>query len=234
MYLKLIRSVEATILFIFSGFIVGCINNAGDISQTAQKVIPTLSPADQESIQLIPVTDNPLYYYAEGVQIQLTPSLKWISVKFVSDDQTQRSAALHGSIVDPMEQARQIPVPELSLLPLQEGLTMKQLIDGIKLLRNERSSFLQVNPVFQVEKTEMIITDQFIATFSADKGKEEIDTINSLHGVEIVEPIQGQVNTFILRVTEKAGLDALSMANLYQESGLAVYAAPNFIRITQN
>jgi len=98
-------------------------------------------------------------------------------------------------------------------------------------LRADRSSFRQVNPVFQTSDAQLIITDQFIATFSAEKEKEEIDQINSAHGVEIVEPILGQANTFVLRVTEKADLDTLSMANLYQESGIATSAAPNFVRI---
>lgn len=52
-----------------------------------------------------------------------------------------------------------------------------------------------------------------------------------MYGVELVEPILGQENTFVLRVTRNADLDALSMANMYQESNIAVYAAPNFIRI---
>jgi hypothetical protein len=49
--------------------------------------------------------------------------------------------------------------------------------------------------------------------------------------VEIVEPILGQANTFVLRVTDQADLDTLAMANLYQESGVATSAAPNFVRI---
>ena len=60
---------------------------------------------------------------------------------------------------------------------------------------------------------------------------EEIDAINSSYGVEMVEPILGQENTFVLRVSPSSKVDLLSMANLYQESGAATHAAPNFVRI---
>jgi hypothetical protein len=155
-------------------------------------------------------------------------------VKFASTDPAKRSAALQDSKVGSLEQAQQIPVPELTLLPLRDGLTTEMLLQEINTLRADRSSFLQVNPVFQAEDAEMITTDEFIATFSSEKEKEAIDKINSSHGVETVEPILGQANTFVLRVTEKADLDSLSMANLYQESGVATSAAPNFVRLLQN
>jgi hypothetical protein len=213
--------IEAMVLMLFLGFMVSCVGNAGNVAQTTQAVIPSST-----------LDDSSFYYYADGVRTQLTPSLKWISVKFVSADPAKQSAALQGTIVDSLGQVRRTPVPELTLLPLRKGLNTEALIDGINTLRADHSTFLQVDPVFQTGDAEMILTEEFIATFSAEKGKEEIDTINSSHGVEIVEPVLGQANTFVLKVTGKARLDVLLMANLYQESGLAVYAAPNFIRIT--
>ncbi|MEO7839403.1 MAG: S8 family serine peptidase [Anaerolineales bacterium] len=93
------------------------------------------------------------------------------------------------------------------------------------------SVFLQVNPVFQTDDAEMAITDEFIATFPLERNMEEINAINTSHGVELVEPILGQENTYILRVSASTRLDVLAMANLYQESGVATYAAPDFVRI---
>lgn len=80
----------------------------------------------------------------------------------------------------------------------------------------------------------MIVTDEFIASFPAEKGKEEIGQINLSNGVEIVEPVIGQYNTFVLKVTPRTHLDALAMANLYQETHTAVSAAPNFLRLMEN
>ncbi len=200
--------------------------------QAAQTAIPSLHPVDQGGPQPLPVDGSSFYYYAEGVRIQLTPSLSWIAVKFASDDLAEQSAALQGSIAGPLDQARRLPNPVLTLLPVRQGLTTQQLIEGINSLRANRSSFLQVNPVFQSGNAEMVLTDEFIAAFPTEKGKEEISALNSSHGVETVESVLGQENTFVLRVTTHAHLDALGMANLYQEEGLALYAAPNFLRIT--
>lgn len=230
---KLLNVVKAVVLLLPSILIAGCMDNVGNTIQSTQTASSPLPSADRAEVRLLSPDDNSLYYYADGVRTPLTLSLKRIAVKFASTDPAKQSAALQGSSVGSLEQAQQIPVPELTLLPLREGLTTEMLMQEINTLRADRSSFLQVNPVFRAEGVEMIITDEFIATFSSEKAKEEIDSLNSSHGVEIVEPILGQGNTFVLRVTEKADLDSLSMANLYQESGLAMYAAPNFVRVLQ-
>jgi|RhiMetdeSRZDD1v2_1073273.scaffolds.fasta_scaffold30016_2 hypothetical protein len=234
MLAKSLNLVKAVVPFMIFILIAGCMDRVGDSIRPTPTVISSLPSADRAEIQLLHPGDNSLYYYAEGVRTPLILSLKWLAVKFVSTDPAKQSYALQGSIAGPLEEARQIPVPALTLLPLREGMTIEKLMQQINTLRADRSNFLQVNPVFQAEDAEMIITDEFIATFSPEKEKEAIDNINSSHGVEIVEPILGQANTFVLRVTEKADLDSLSMANLYQESGVAIYAAPNFVRILQN
>ena len=119
------------------------------------------------------------------------------------------------------------------MLPVQTGTTVETLIQGINSMRAAPSSFVAANPVFQTADAELIISDQFVATFPAGESQEEINALNSSHGTEIVEPILGQENTFVLRVLPESQLDALAMANLYQESGATVSAAPNFVRITR-
>ena len=203
-------------------------------SETTQGVIPSTSSINEQTgIQPLAADGSSLYYYVEGKRTVLTPSLKWISVRFASDNPTEQSAALQefGALVGAPDQMRQIPNPKLTLLPLQQGLTVQTLSQGINALRAKSASFMQVNPVFQTEDAEMTITDEFIATFPAGKSRGEINTINSSYGVEIVEPILGQGNTFILRVLPANKVDALAMANQYQESGAATQAAPNFVRI---
>jgi hypothetical protein len=205
--------------------------SVGNEIQATQTVNSPLASVDRAEVQLSRSGDDPFYYYVGGVRTPLPISIQWIAVKFASSDPTKQSAAIQNSILGPLEQAQPSPIPELTLLPLQDNLSRKAIAEAINSMRQDRSSFLQVNPVFQTDDAQLIITDQFIATFSAEKEKEEIDQINSSHGVEIVEPILGQENTFVLRVTETSDLDTLSMANLYQESRLATSAAPNFVRI---
>jgi hypothetical protein len=231
MVANLRNTAKQVFVFIVSVLLASCMNSVGNEILATQTASSPLSSIDRAEVRLSRSGDDPFYYYVGGVRTPLALSMQWIAVKFASPDPKEQSAAMQNSILGPLEQAQPSPVPELTLLPLQENLSRKAIAEGINTLRADRSSFLQVNPVFQTNEAQLIITDQFIATFSAEKEKEEIDQINSSHGVEIVEPILGQANTFVLRVTEKADLDTLSMANLYEESSIAASAAPNFVRI---
>jgi hypothetical protein len=129
---------------------------------------------------------------------------------------------------------RDIPALGITLLPLQTGLTPEAFTELIERMRKDKVIFSEVNLLFHTGDSEMAIGDEFIAVFPPGKSQTEIDEINSIHGVELVRPILGQENTFVLQVTGDAELDTLSIANLYQESGIAVSAAPNFIRIKSN
>ena len=233
---RLSVAFRTTVALILAGILWGCdrIPNsvpAGGPASTSSSTRSSL-PGDERAIEPLPLDGSSLYYYSEGVRFQLTPSLSWIAVKFAHDDPAEQSASLQGSIAGPLNEARKLANPALTLLPVQKGVTAEQLIEGINSLRARQSSFLLVNPVFQSGDAQMILSDEFIAGFSAEKGKSAIDAINSSHGVEVVGPILGQENTFVLRVVSGARLDALAMANLYREQGLALSASPNFLRMT--
>jgi hypothetical protein len=220
-------------VFLFSTFVAGCTENVPSTIEVTQTVTTSVSLIEngKAGIQPLPSDGNSFYYYASGNRIPLTLSLKWMAVKFVSDDSKKQANALINSIAGPLSQAHQIPQLKLAILPLQDGLTIQTLVNGINSLRANATDFLQVNPVFQTEDAEMTLTDEFIVTFPAGKSMEEIEAINLSYGVEIVDPILGQENTFVLRATVNARRDTLSLANLYQESGVAIYSAPNFVRI---
>jgi hypothetical protein len=175
------------------------------------------------------------YYYADGERIQLTPSREWLSVQFASDDPAKRAEALKvfDSLLGPVDQAREIPNSQISLVPLKPGLSLQDLLRGINLMRADQESFLNVSPVFQSGQVTLILTDRFIASFPAGMSQEEIKAISTKHHAEIVEPILGQNNTFILRRLPASKLDTLGLSNLYQESGIAIHAAPDFLRLTQ-
>jgi thermitase len=132
-----------------------------------------------------------------------------------------------------LDQARPIPHAGLTLLPVQAGETTQTLVQGVNAMRATPDDFADVAPVFETPDAQMVITGEFIAAFPPATSAEEIQSINAAHGVEIVEPILGQDNTFVLKVASGASLDALAMANVYQESGLTLYAVPNFVRIKQ-
>ncbi len=177
--------------------------------------------------------DGSLYYYADGERLPLQVSLDWVSVKFVSDDPIAQTAALaaSGAPVDLLEKPRTIPDMPLTLYHLRSGVTTGDVVQGINAMRARPNSFQAADPVFQTPDAPMAITDEFIATFPASMTRGDIAALNAAHGVELGDPLLGQPNTYVLKVRANSRLDALAMANLYQESGLAVDAAPNFVRL---
>ena len=223
----------AVISLFFTGFQV---DSTGSALAQGLLTIPALDRIAQKGIQLLAADGASFYYYADGQRIPLQPSLNWVSVKFASADIAKQSAALRNSVapLGSLDQARRIPNPELTLLPVQARMTVQTLVQGINSMRAMPSSFLAVNPVFQTADAEMVITDQFIATFPSEKSLEDINAIDASYGVEIVASILGQADTFVLKLLPDAHLDSLAMANLYQESGLALNAAPDFVRIRQD
>jgi hypothetical protein len=153
---KLLNAVKAVVLIFLSILMVGSIIRAGTTAQATQITGSPFPLAAHAEVWLSRPGVNSFYYYADGGRIPLALSLK-------------RIAVLQNSDIGP---------PEMTLVPLQEGLTTETLMQEMNTLRADRSSFLQVNAVFQAEDVEMIITDEFIATHSSEKEKEEIDNFN--------------------------------------------------------
>ncbi|MBI3164029.1 MAG: S8 family serine peptidase, partial [Chloroflexi bacterium] len=199
---------------------------------------PQITPAfaqegDNNGMQPLDVNGSSLYYYLDGQRVNLTPSLDWVSVKFVSDDEAEQEAATgkFGSTVSSLDGARSVPHLGLTLLPVNNGLNSKSFVQGVNSMRSDPGSFSQVNPVYSYDNIDMVVSDEFVAAFPETTGMAEIEAFNSARGVELISPITGQANTFVLRITSESSLDALGMANQYQESGFVLFAAPNFVRL---
>jgi subtilisin family serine protease len=73
----------------------------------------------------------------------------------------------------------------------------------------------------------MIVTSEFVVRFEPEVSAGEVEEFNRTNGVEIVEVNPHVENQYLLRAT--GGVNALEMANRYQESGLAVFSQPNFL-----
>ncbi|GAB4506606.1 MAG: hypothetical protein Fur0017_28590 [Anaerolineales bacterium] len=182
-----------------------------------------------------PLNENgsSLYYYVDGQRVYLTPSLEWVSVKFVNEDKTKQEAVTgkFSNTVDSLDGARAVPHLGLTLLPVKDGISSKTFVQGVNAMRSDRGSFSQVNPVYSYGKVDMVVSDEFVAAFRPETSMAEIEAFNAAYGVELVSPIIGQANTFVLRITSESSLDALAMANQYHESGFVLFAAPNFVRL---
>jgi len=65
--------------------------------------------------------------------------------------------------------------------------------------------------------------------FKLDVKEEQITKYNQSEKVEVVKKNPHVEQQYLLRVTEESELNALEMANRYQESGIVVFAHPNFL-----
>lgn len=176
--------------------------------------------------------DSGFFYYVEGRPVSLSVSSGWVSVRFSSDDpQEQQQALSQAGLSLSLEQALQISHPRLTLIPLPESFAPQQAAQVAQALRSARQGVEFANPVFETSDAQMVLTDEMVATFPAAMSLEEIDALNAQQGLERVEEILGQPNTFVLRLAGGSKESALEAANRYQQEGFARYAAPDFVRL---
>lgn len=77
-------------------------------------------------------------------------------------------------------------------------------------------------------------TNQFLVQFKPEVSEQQIHEFNSRHNVKIVDRLGYVENGYLLEAPSGAGeSSALKFANLYYESGLAVFSHPDFIRRLQ-
>jgi thermitase len=206
--------------------------SAGGRLASAQEIVtPTFTPGTGGNP--LDANGSSFYYYVDGVRAPLTLSTEWVSVEFASNEEQEQAAALSGfnATVATEDGIVELSHTGFALVPMRDGVHGSSVVAGVNSMRAEQGDFVQVNPVFQVGDTEMVVTDKFIVTFPGGMTATGINGLNAIHGVEMVEPILGQPNTFVLRVTETSPFDALGMANYYVESGSALTAAPDFSRV---
>ena len=134
------------------------------------------TPIPDGGIQPLAENGSSLYYYVDGQRVNLTPSLDWVSVKFVSADTVVQESVTgkFSNTVVSLDGAREIPHLGLKLLPLQNGLGTKTLVQGVNAMRASSTSFLQVNPIYAYDGIEMVVSDEFIAAFPLTMSMMEI------------------------------------------------------------
>jgi len=86
-------------------------------------------------------------------------------------------------------------------------------------------------PVFASPSGEpMVLTEEFNVKFKESVSRRQIEDFNASNKVRMVRESKWEKNFCVLAVQKEAGVDALAMANRYHESGLALYAEPNFLQ----
>ena len=183
-------------------------------------------------LQQIESDGSSLYYYENGERLFLTPSLKWITIKFHSENTTEQdSAILNLSGFADIDGITSLTDSGIMLVPLLSGISQETLLATINLLRINSNSYSQVNPVFIIDGSEKAITNEILVTFSAQIPLEEINTIINEMNTSISKILDANTNTYLLEIDDTSMSDTLTTANSYYEQGLAVSAIPLFIDV---
>jgi subtilisin family serine protease len=119
----------------------------------------------------------------------------------------------------------------------QEGVVFLKLGDAAdtKALSGYQDDFQTVSPDALVghpffaegHDLPMIVTSDFVVRFNPEVSTAQVEELNDSNRVEVVEANPHVKNQYLLRAT--GGINGLEMANRYQETGLTVFAHPNFL-----
>ncbi len=77
----------------------------------------------------------------------------------------------------------------------------------------------------------MFVTIEFAVQFKANVSRGQIDEINQRYGVTVVKPLDYAPNGFLLRAPDAEGdKGPVGLSNIYYESGMTIFAHPNFVQ----
>jgi len=206
---------------------LAALGEAGEADVVIELDMESVEP---EVLALLPEEDMKFYWY-EGQKIPLSQSTTHRAVRY-----SAKATPQHRQNV-------------AAALNVEEGIAELDLGNGIFLYPVEERPLAPAAP-FQVlealsaNASELavfeapsggaaILTEEFNVQFKAEVTKQQIDEWNAKNKVSIVSASTWEANAFVLAVQEDAGVDALTMANRYYESGLTTYASPNFVQLIE-
>jgi subtilisin family serine protease len=174
-------------------------------------------------------TGTPNYYYSNGKRVRIVAEPGVYAVKF--------SPGVPGNLASLKDATRAVlrdGTQVVSTLP-KYGIQVFRLDPQAKtavsaLLRDEAVEY--VTPAFHQSPENadlMFVTDRFLVQFKPEITWEQITQLNEQQGVEVVLPLGYAPNGYLLRVLDPSQ-SAITVANLYYESGWTVFAHPEWIK----
>ncbi|MCB0166493.1 MAG: S8 family serine peptidase, partial [Anaerolineae bacterium] len=167
------------------------------------------------------------YYWYDGKKIDLaeSPTLRAVRVAGSPSAATRRAVGAAVGASSPLSQG----------LELGNGIVLFETAPQAPMAAAAAlpagSSQLQV---FEADDgTPMVLNEEFVAQFKPNVTRAEIDQFNAQNKVQIVSESEWEQNSFVLAVQEEAATDTLTVANLYHDSDLVIYAHPNFVRLME-
>jgi thermitase len=171
--------------------------------------------------------DNYYWYEGKKIPVQLSSTRRAVRVSDPASTEVRRSVAA----------ALGATSPQSSGMDLQNGIVLFETAPApsgaaAAAARAPLPNSTSELPVFEApNSTQMILTQEFVAQFKPEVTRQQIDALNAQNGVTIVSESEWERNSFVLSVNPDSGTDALTISNQYQESGLTIYAHPNFVRL---
>jgi subtilisin family serine protease len=169
------------------------------------------------------------YYYNAGRRVSIVRSPTRVAL--VTTDANARGLALERARgLDSVRDARDVKAGGVVELTLPSALQVSTEVRDIA-----RSIGAPLVPVFYERGTErdastLFITDEVLVRFRPDVSAETIAELGARHGVDVIESLRFAPNGFKLRVNSSDfDRNALTVANAFYETGLCLWAHPNFL-----
>ncbi|HQN19259.1 MAG TPA: S8 family serine peptidase, partial [Syntrophobacteraceae bacterium] len=172
-------------------------------------------------------------YYTGEEQIDLAVYTERIAVCVAPENLDQLRSWLHGDplVLQPPEM-EELGRKNLVLVSLIEGVTEEQIIELIARL-NASIIVEYATPVFGTEEEMTLITDAFVVRFLDTYSMFEIEAYIASQGASIVEHDFLWHKCYRLSFNSTGGANVLEMARTFYESGMVVFAHPDFITVTE-
>ncbi len=169
------------------------------------------------------------YYYNAGRRVPIVRSSTRVALH-VSGDAARSSALQMLGSVDGVRASRDIKSSGVIEVTVPDS---KAVSTGLRSLgRSVGGSILPVffEPGAERDESTLFISDEIVVQFRPDVAQGTIDALNARLGADVVEPLTFAPNGFKLRVNS-GDLDrnAVTVANAYFETGLCLFAHPNFL-----
>jgi len=175
--------------------------------------------------------EKALYWYAAGGRIPLTEVGDYVTLQLAPGTTEARVRELVRQEADlaPLEEGWWIPSRQLLAARLRTPQTAEGR-DRLKARLLNRPEVRRVYPVYSMQPPHIVLlTDDFCAQFKPEVPLARIEALNRNYGVRIVKALGFGPKAYLLRVEDPDKASALEVANAYQESGLVLFAHPDFI-----
>lgn len=172
-------------------------------------------------------TDSTRFYYYQKQRISLTVNPNLVAVQFsaATGVDARRAITTATDDVDNFDTRVSSPVGDLVWLNLRAG---RDPIASVARF-TARPGVTFASPVYDMGKTQLTETNEFLARFPKSTPDAEIARINASNNVSLAGPLPNSDR--VLRLVPNAGnpLTARELANRYVEAGVVEFAEPNFV-----